>query len=126
MARNYDSKKRRMEHEGRDHKRYEKDREGMEYARNSINEGSDRAMQRREDKSYGRYDGSQKLMSRDAGMIKEDWDAACLLPRGVIEKEWPGAGDYMRKDIPNLFSGVQETMREDGNAFMKSNKPRQY
>ena len=35
-----------MEHEERDYKRYEMDREGMEYARNSINEGSSMAKEK--------------------------------------------------------------------------------
>lgn len=127
MARKYSSSKKRMEEkEGRDYKRYEMDREGMEYARNSINGGGERSMSRRDEKSYGRYTDSQRLMSRDSKMIKEDWNAACLLPTNVIEKEWPGAGDYMKQGIGSLFSGVQETMHEDGRAFEKENKPKQY
>jgi len=30
-----------------------------------------------------------KAMSRDAGMIHDDWNAPCLLPQHVIEKYWP-------------------------------------
>lgn len=126
MARKYSSKRGMEAKEGKDHSRYEMDRSGMEYARNAINGGDERSMQRREDKSYGRYNESQKLMSRDSKMIKEDWNAACMLPTGVIEKVWPGAGNYMHQGIGSLFSGVEETMHEDGMAFERENKPKQY
>jgi hypothetical protein len=75
---------------------------------------------------YQSYPQSKHMMKRDSGMIHEDWNAACLLPTHVIEKQWAGAGHYMNKGIGSLFSGVQETMHEDGRAFEKSNKPRQY
>ena len=88
-----------------------------EYASNSMN---------RSETGYQTYPESKHMMKRDSGMIHEDHSAACMLPTHVIEKQWAGAGNYMHKGIGSLFSGVQETMHEDGKAFEKSNKPRQY
>jgi len=125
MARHYDSKRRMENKENRSHARYEMDREGNEYARNSINGGA-REMKANEDRGYSSYSNSQKLMSRDSTMIKEDWNAACMLPTHTIEKEWPMAGEYMNKGIGTLFSGVQEGLNEDTKAVRANNKPRHY
>lgn len=105
--------------------RHHKSKRGGEYAMNSV-EGGAREMRMKNEAGYEGYASSQRMMRRDSGMIKEDWSAACLLPTNVIEKQWAGAGDYMHKGIGSLFSGVQETMHEDGRAFEKSNKPKQY
>lgn len=75
---------------------------------------------------YSSYNSSQLMMKRDSSMIREDWSAACLLPTNVIEKQWPGIDNGMKKGIVTLFSGEQEMMREDRRNFDKANKPKLY
>jgi len=107
-------------------KRHHKSHRGGEYAHNSMHEDVAMSGRMRSESGYESYDESKRMMRRDSGMIHEDASAACMLPTHIIEKQWAGAGNYMHKGIGSLFSGVQETMKEDGRAFEKSNKPRQY
>lgn len=61
-----------------------------------------------------------KNMNRDAGMIREDRSAPCLLPRQVIDKDWPRTEVYMKEGAADLFMGVQKQMSQDKSDMNKA------
>lgn len=70
---------------------------------------------------HGRYD----YMGH---MISEDHSAPALLPREVIDREWPVAykGDVMAGKINDLFSGVQAQLDEDEADMARELGPKKY
>lgn len=70
------------------------------------------------------YDSNMAV--RDSAMIKEDMSAPCLLPRNVIDKEWPKAAGYNMGRMQDLFNGVQKQMSEDAADFKREAKGGKY
>ena len=83
-------------------------------------------------KSYGKAQAadmkykSQSVMNQDAGMIQDDWSAPALLPRMVIDKDWPHGWNYMNYGEADLFTGVQKQIKEDHSDMKKAFGPRKY
>lgn len=73
-----------------------------------------------------RYNESRKMMAEASGMIREDRSAPCLLPREVIDKQWPSSADYNMGYVDDLFNGVQKQMSEDRGDFGKAMGPKKY
>lgn len=65
-------------------------------------------------------------MARDGGMIREDMSAPCLLPREVMDKEWPKSGSYNMGMVDDLFSAVQKQKNEDSAELGKAMGPNKY
>jgi len=71
-----------------------------------------------------RYHESKRKGS--SGMITDDWGAPALLPRQVMDKEWPAAEHYMNYGEPDLFTGVTRQIGEDAAGMRKVAKPHKY
>jgi hypothetical protein len=68
----------------------------------------------------------QHLMG-GVGMIADDWAAPALLPRNVIDRNWPSNHvDYMGGHIDDLFTGVQEQLGEDAADLRREMEPKKY
>jgi hypothetical protein len=67
-------------------------------------------------------------LNSDTGMIREDRSAPCLLPRNVIDRDWPRSEVYMKTGAADLFMGVKKQMSEDGADMRKAmaNGPHKY
>ncbi len=72
---------------------------------------------------YAGPEESKRMMSRDSSMIKEAWANPCLLPEGVIDRDWPRAKSYVNYQVPDLFSGVQAQLHEDERDFREEFNP---
>jgi len=73
-----------------------------------------------------KYYSDKKAMNRDAGMISEDRSAPCLLPRNVIDKEWPRTANYTKTAEADLFMGVQKQMSKDASDLARETSPKKY
>lgn len=69
---------------------------------------------------------TKETMNRDSGMIREDWGEPCLLPRTVIDRDWPRSNNYMKYGEADLFMGVQKQLDEDASDMRRENKPKKY
>ncbi|HEY5268696.1 MAG TPA: hypothetical protein VII94_06290 [Candidatus Saccharimonadales bacterium] len=76
--------------------------------------------------SYSGYKESRRMMARDGSMIREDFSAPALLPRGVIDEYWPKANNYHMGYVEDLFYGVQKQMHEDYDDLGREMKPKKY
>ncbi len=68
----------------------------------------------------------EKVMNRDSHMIEEDWSAPCLLPKMVIDRDWPRSHNYMNYSEADLFMGVNKQLNEDQNDMKKAFKAGKY
>lgn len=75
-----------------------------------------------------RYHSSdpRKMMKQDGGMIHDDWSAPALLPRQVIDKEWPARHQYSGGYVDDLFMGVSKQLSEDASDLKRIMKPKKY
>lgn len=121
-------------------KRYHDADAGREY--NEMGHGSrQERMKRRYDNSdpvpntvsglesreaYTGYKESRRMMARDGAMIREDMSAPALLPRNVIDQDWPRAANYHMGYVDDLFYGAQKQMHEDYADFGREMKPGKY
>lgn len=65
--------------------------------------------------------------SHKSQMIYEDHSAPCLLPMGVISKDWPQKPSSNIGMIGgDLFDGVQKQMHKDQSDFGKIRNPKKY
>ena len=80
----------------------------------------------RDREQYAGMEETKMMMSRDSNMIKEDWNAPCLLPKEVIDRDWPRAGKYNMGYVDTLFNGVQKQLEEDASDFKKVFAPKKY
>lgn len=76
---------------------------------------------------YASREESKEMMKHDSSMIKEDWNAPCLLPMEVISKDWPASArsniGYIGGD---LFDGAQKQMHQDHKDLGKIRNPKKY
>ena len=112
MAKRHHQSKRARHHEHEGMERYERG-EGHSPVPNTVS-GLD---------SYR----SHHMKGRGYGMISDDMSAPALLPRQIIDREYPKM-DYVmgQGQIGSLFSGEQEMMAEDRHEMKKIFKPRKY
>jgi hypothetical protein len=73
-----------------------------------------------------KYYSDKKMMSKAGGMINDDMSAPCLLPREVMDKEWPKGASYNMSMVDDLFDGVQKQMSKDSSDFRKEMGPEKY
>jgi hypothetical protein len=61
-------------------------------------------------------------------MIADDWSAPALLPRNVIDRNWPRSHDYdyMGGHINDLFTGVQDQIGDDVSDLRREMNPKKY
>jgi hypothetical protein len=69
---------------------------------------------------------AKKTMNRDGDMIREDFSAPSLLPRDVKDVYWPKSQLYMNGGIQDLFMGVHDQLREDGEDLKRVFGPKKY
>ena len=72
------------------------------------------------------YTDSSKAMKQASGMIREDMSAPCLLPREVIDKNFPSAGYGLKGGYHDLFGGVQAQMHKDESDLKKAFSPKKW
>lgn len=82
------------------------------------------AMRGRE--AYSGHDESRKMMAHDGSMIKEDMSAPCLLPRNVIDREFPKANNYAMGFVEDLYYGAEKQMHEDYADLKRELDPAKY
>ena len=75
---------------------------------------------------YAGREETRMSMAQDSRMIAEDPNAPCLLPRNVIDRDWPRASSYEMSIEPDLFNGVQKQIAQDTSDFKKAFKPGKY
>lgn len=80
----------------------------------------------RDKEQYAGHEETRRMMSRDGHMISEDHGAPSLLPRQVIDRDWPRAANYYMGYVDTLFSGVQNQLHEDTRDFGREFKPKKY
>lgn len=73
-----------------------------------------------------KYYEDQKMMKRAGNMINNDMSAPCLLPREIIDKEWPKVANYNMGYMKDLFGGVQKQMNEDYADLKRETSPGKY
>lgn len=77
-----------------------------------------------ESRSKNEYHRAQMRMKEDSHMIKEDYSAPALCPRGIIDREWGSNYDYILDgQIMDLYGAVSATMKEDSEDLRKELKP---
>ncbi len=68
-----------------------------------------------------------KSKAQGYGMLHDDRNAPCNLPRNVIQREYPMPGAVMAQGkIGNLYTGVEQMMYEDTKEMGKIFRPRKY
>lgn len=72
--------------------------------------------------SHEMYAGPQMskgMMSRDGGLIHDDWSQPCLLPKNVIDRDWPKARGYglNGSSIGDLFSEANRQMSSNNESM---------
>lgn len=72
---------------------------------------------------YAGYKSAKSEMRRDGAMIHEDRSAPCLLPRNVIDREWPSHRGYMPKAPMDLFDGANAQLHEDERDVRRELRP---
>lgn len=72
------------------------------------------------------HGGYGVTMNEDSRMIGDDWSAPALLPRMVMDKDWPQAHNYMNYGEADLFMGVQKQLKEDGSDMKREFKAGKY
>ncbi|CAB4184439.1 hypothetical protein UFOVP1478_19 [uncultured Caudovirales phage] len=72
------------------------------------------------------YSNSAKAMKQAGSMIKEDMSAPCLLPREVIDREFPSAGYGLQNGYHDLFGGVQAQLHKDESDLKKAFSPKKW
>lgn len=62
---------------------------------------------------------SKRMMSMDGGMIHEDWSATALLPKGVIDRDWPKARNYglNGEGVSDLFSEANRQLSSNNESM---------
>jgi len=92
------------------------------YYSGAINRGEDarlgKIFARGSDGSSAMYEGSQ--------MISEDRSAPCLLPRNVIDRDWPRGHNYISMGEADLFMGVQKQLHKDQEDMRREFNPKKY
>lgn len=76
--------------------------------------------------AYAGYDESRRMIAHDGSMIREDMAAPCLLPRNVIDREWPKAMNYEMGFVDDLFYGAEKQMHEDYADLGRELDPKKY
>lgn len=67
-----------------------------------------------------------KRISHGLNMISDDWNAPALLPREVMDKQWPAGQSYMNHTEADLFTGVNKGLQEDSKNYKGSFRPGKY
>lgn len=75
---------------------------------------------------YAGLEESRRMMAKDGLLIKEDWNAQCLLPTEVINRDWPRAAQYEMRANADLFSGAQDQLKEDADDSRRAFHPSKY
>ena len=74
----------------------------------------------RKGEMYASREQAHALRNEDSGMIREDKSAACLLPTGVIEKQWASGNYSGPTGVTDLYTGVQKRLDRDRSDLMRS------
>lgn len=80
----------------------------------------------RDREQYAGHEQSRRDMARDGMLIAEDRHATALLPTHIIDRDWPRAHYYDMGTMADLFSGVQQGMKEDSDDMRRTFKPGKY
>lgn len=75
---------------------------------------------------YSTRGESMKTLQGDSRMIHEDRSAPCLLPREVMDKDWPRATMYSPTIPSDLFTEANKQMKADEREFRSAFKPGKY
>jgi hypothetical protein len=67
-----------------------------------------------------RHYGSTKEMMKKAGrMIHDEMSAPCLLPREVMDKDWPKEDQYSLGMVNDLFDEAQRQLSMDASGMRR-------
>lgn len=110
-------------------KRYHNSKREAQYI--SVDDGKHRNVNHsgfmgREREQYAGLEETRMSMAKDGALIKEDWNATALLPKNVIDRDWPRAANYDMGTEPDLFDGVQKGMKEDAEDMRRAFHPGKY
>lgn len=132
MAKRYHQSKRdRMDERRGMERRAESERMYGAGASKGRSEDREYAMEHRMHSPRGtEYEGRERsergAHGHQSNMINDDWGAPALLPRHVIDKAYPERGHYMGYGMPDLYTGVEQQINEDGMELGHINKPKKY